>query len=69
MNYNSRLLCRFLYSLWVFVCTVFLDGSTSKNVDALKVALEDPPVQCKDKSLKVCHSLWSRMLLHVCVFL
>lgn len=32
---------------------VFLDIHTSNNMDALKVALEDPPVASKDKALKV----------------
>lgn len=36
----------------VCVC-VFLDVCTSNNMDALKAALEDPPVASKDKVLKV----------------
>ena len=32
---------------------VFLDICTSNNMDALKVALADPPVASKDKALKV----------------
>lgn len=34
-------------------CGIFLNLLTSNNLEALKVALEDPPVASKDKNLKV----------------
>ena len=43
-------------------CVRSLTGATGNNVEALKVALEDPPVHSKEKHLKVRPLLWVAVL-------
>lgn len=44
-------------------CIRSLTVATGNNLEALKVALEDPPVHSKEKNLKVSHSRgWAAVL-------